>query len=186
MNIAENIPTKGNVVATTNRTHHAVSNAAVHRDGSSKETSRRLYVIFMRKIGDNGVKADFEPIRVDEILYFFTAGALSSTRTVIDATGREPKFWESKVFFPGRVYGRTAKGIFVTASRFRTVSQILQWLDPDKFVTIQKSLAVNVLKISRPVFDAKLKQVGVVADGVIEWLTVSRRSLRNLRVALGM
>ena len=133
--------------------------------------------ITVRKLTNHGVEERMTIVPLDDILYFFTAGALSQ-RPVIDA-----KWCHLKRFAPGRVYVRTAEGVFVT--RVRTLAKMLARL-PKNFVEIHKSLAVNVDEIKDLDFAAKLKQVGVVTAISTEWLTVSRRTLKNLRLALGL
>ena len=145
---------------------------------------RPLNRIAMRKIGAAGVHERFSLISADEILYFFTVGALASAQNIIDATWRKLKSWELQYFRPGRVYARTAKGIFVT--RFRTIAQLLERLDVEKFLSIQNSLVVNVLKITDLDISGKLKQVSVLEGDATEWLTVSRRSFKSLKLALAI
>jgi len=163
---------KGECVATPKKTDTSFPTPPSHQ-GDKRLLSR----IAMRKLGNDGVEERMTLLPVEEILYFFTAGAVSQ-RTVIDA-----KWRESKLFSPGRVYVRTAKGLFVT--RYRTLGTILARL-PDKFVEIHKSLVVNSHKILDLEFSSKLKQVSVVTAASTEWLTVSRRALKRLRLALGL
>lgn len=146
------------------------------------ESGGPLLRIAARKIGyDKGIEGRFTLLAVRDILYLFTSGALSPKRTVIDA-----KWNTAKLFSPGRVYLRTAQGLFVT--RYRSLAKILARLEPGTFHSVQKSLVINVLKVSEIAFSTKLKQVGMVANGTVEWLNVSRRkrTLQHLRTALGI
>ena len=155
-------------MATTN-----TIDASLSTSPSQRGDNRLLSRFATRKVGNDGVEERVTLLPVEEVLYFFTAGALSPRPTIMDAKWRE---W--KLFSSGRVYVRTAKGLFVT--RYRTLGRILARLDPEKFLRIDRSLAVNVLKIVDVDLVPKLKQVGVSASGSTERLTVSRRALKNL------
>jgi len=156
----------------TNTIDDSFSSTPTHQD-----ETRLLSHIAVRNLSRGGVAERVTLLRVEEILYFFTAGALSQ-RPVIDA-----KWRDLRPFSPGRVYVRTTTDLFV--SQYRTIAKILARL-PNQFIGIHKSLVVNFHQIKDLDFDGKLKRVGVVTAISSEWLTVSRRALKRFRSMLGM
>ena len=104
-------------------------------------------------------------ISVEEIHYAFVGAAASR---LIDAK------WSTFQLRRDRVYLRTGKGLIVT--KHRSLRELRELLDPHLLHQVHKSMLVNPKRISKSERRAKLKQVGIsAADGIIEWLTVSRR-----------
>lgn len=116
---------------------------------------------------------------VGDVLYFFTPAA---TRGIVGIpSGTVP------LLRPGGVYLRTAKGVFVTW--FRSLAELRQRLAPSQFVQVHQSLVVNVDKIQDLDLSttAERNVVGIkLPDGTFEWLTLSRRALRDLRATFGL
>ena len=118
-------------------------------------------------------------IPIADILYFFTCGALSKSRMVINSP-----WTQACVLRPGIVYARTAKGLFAT--RFRTLKKLASRLDHNNFHTIHQSVLVNLLKITDLDIGSRLKPVTVRVNGSTEQITVGRRYLKPLRPKLGL
>jgi len=136
--------------------------------------------IAVHQVGaEGGGRERLSIIPVHEILFCFTAGAISSRRIVISAS-----WGQTRAFRAGTVYVRTDKGLFAT--RFRTLARFASRLDHNNFGTIHRSVLVNLPKIIDVYFAARLKQVSIGVNGSKEELTVSRRNLKFLRLKLGI
>ena len=72
-------------------------------------------------------------------------------------------------------------------TRFRSLAALQSSLDARPFLRIHQALLVNVLKITQLDASGRLNQVAVAPlDGPVEWLSVSRRSLKTLRGLVGL
>ena len=117
-------------------------------------------------------------ISLNDILFAFMESSLS--QKFIQSHWREQKVLKRR-----RVFIRTPRGVFRT--RFRSVRELERSLDSRPFLRIQPALLVNVLRITQLDAAGRLNQVAVAPlDGPIEWLSVSRRSLRILRGMVGL
>jgi hypothetical protein len=142
---------------------------------SMKEDNPQLFRIPLRMLLKAGIDERITLICPEEVLFFFTAKALS----FINAPWRY-----SKIFIPGRVYARTATGIFLTT--YRNLAQALSQMDRAKFKPIHKSLLVNLQEAVGVDSKSRIKQIGVLANGSTEWLAVSRRRFKELRPLIGV
>jgi DNA-binding LytR/AlgR family response regulator len=81
-----------------------------------------------------------------------------------------------------RVFVRTKQKIYRTT--FRSFADFQENVESSFFLRSHHPLLVNVRKISRVDLGGRTALVGVAAFDSIDWLSVSRRSLRHLGFAL--
>jgi hypothetical protein len=137
-----------------------------------------LTQIEARKVGGNDERDLIISVK-EEVLYFFTRGAVAQQLI------RAPWAQSLHCFHAEQAYLRTAKDILLSHYRFLTM--LSDRLDPTLFCFIHESLVVNISKISDVDLRGRVKQVGVTpANGSPrEWLSVSRRHFKTLRLRLG-
>jgi hypothetical protein len=125
-----------------------------------------------------GRASHFSLISQNEILYAFIGTSLRYP--LIQASWKEQKRLRRS-----RVFIRTPKGVFMT--RFRSLAALQASLDSRPFLRIHQGLLINVLKITQLDASGRLNQVAVaLSDGTVEWLSISRRSLKTLRSLVGL
>jgi hypothetical protein len=125
--------------------------------------------------GDRGRHA---VVPVELALYLFVGG--DPTRGLVEGSASR-----TRELRRGRVYLRMPKDLFLT--HYRCLGEVQAVLDPSHFCRIHQSIIVNVLRIVEVDEGGKRKRLAVaLGDGTKEWLTISRRSLPALRLALGM
>ncbi len=129
-------------------------------------------ILAVRKLG--GSEYRYILISPSEVAFVFLGTALR--RGLVPDSGIL-----SKVVRADRLYLRTGKGFYFSA--YRSLKEFCSHLNPEAFLTIQRSLAINIRK-AREV-DFREKQIGIMnADGTLSWFTVSRRYIKGLRQRL--
>ena len=133
--------------------------------------------IFRFALKKAGMKEDrYFIIDVWDIYYIFLVGKAGIPNNL-------NRFFDLKVI-PHGVYVRAKKGVYLTS--YRSLESVKKDLNPNLFLQIGKSIIVNICKINDLDLRDKVKQVGILVNMSLEWLTVSRRYLRVLRRRVGL
>jgi hypothetical protein len=134
--------------------------------------SANLHILAVRKLG--GSEYRYTLISPSEVAFVFLGSALR--RGLIPGSGTLLQSVRAN-----RLYLRTGKGVYF--SSHRSLRDLCGHLDPEAFLTIQRSLAINIRKAQE--VDFREKQIGMMnADGTLSWFTVSRRYIKGLRQKL--
>lgn len=86
---------------------------------------------------------------------------------------------------PGVVYVRTTKGSLLR-TEFTRLEQLRRRLDPARFLTLSRSVVVNLERIVQHDLHGKVGLAGVLVGQTVEFLPVSRRARKLLRAFVGL
>jgi hypothetical protein len=116
----------------------------------------------------------------DEILYYFNTHVLSSKPMLIRAP-----WCENPLPQANRIYVRSSL-TNPMPTQFHSFVDLQTRLNPTQFFAIHRSIIVNYEAVTEIALAGDLKQVAIVANETVEWLTVSRGYIHTVRYRYGI